>query len=245
MKKLLFSFCGLCLLPVFGYGQISSITPVLIGSSGNFSTNGGIMLSSSIGEVIVPTVTNGGYILTQGFQQPSPDASLVLNANLVYSNVSCAGAEDGTALVIPTGGTGPYQYLWTTSQNDTLAQVDSLAPGTYTVIVIDAGGLTTSQTLTITEGVGICGIHVYSGFTPNADNANDVWIIDYIDLFENTNVEIFNRWGMLVWEGKDYDNSAVVFEGRDKNGVLLPPGTYYYIIRVGMESMKGWVEISH
>lgn len=252
LMKVWYKILALIILSVIPAAEIAaqvtvgSITPVLVGSTGNFSISGSYMLSSSTGEVMVPTAgPNGGYILTQGFQQPSANGSLALNANLVFTNISCLGANDGTASVMPVGGSAPYTYLWSSSVNDTLAVNDSLAPGTYTVTVTDGGGLTITQTFTVSDAGGICGIHVYSGLTPNGDGHNDTWLIDYLELFLPNTVTIYNRWGVLVWEGKNYDNQAVVFSGKDLSGSLLPDGTYYFVIEVGQESMKGWVEISH
>lgn len=250
MKRKSICFVLACCAALSGglqlHAQVGSITPVLIGTTGNFSINGNYMLSSSTGEVIVPTVgPSGGYILTQGFQQPSANGTLALNANLVYTNISCLGANDGTASVTPVGGSAPYSFTWTTNAGDTLNSVDSLPPGTYSVTVTDAGGLNVSQSFTVVDAGGICGIHVYSGLTPNGDGHNDTWIIDYLELFQPNSVAIYNRWGVLVWNGTNYDNQAVVFDGTDLSGSKLPDGTYYYVISVGGESMKGWLEISH
>lgn len=225
--------------------QIGSLTPVLIGSSGNYSTNGNLSISSSTGECIVPTVQNGPIILTQGFQQPSANGTLSLNSTLVYYNATCLGANDGTASMSVTGGSAPYSYTWSSSTGDTLATNDSLVPGTYTVTVTDAGNLSQSHTFTIVDGTDICNIHVYSGFTPNGDGQNDTWVIDYIDLHQPNTVEIFNRWGILVWSGENYDNVNTYWNGNGQDGTQLPDGTYYYIINVGTGSMKGWVELTH
>lgn len=225
--------------------QIGSLTPVLIGSTGNFSSAGNVMLSASTGEPMVPTATSPSLILTQGFQQPSANGTLSLNASLVYTNVSCAGANDGFASVTPTGGSAPYLYTWSSSINDSLPTNDSLVPGTYTVTVTDAGGLSVTQSFTINDGSGICGIHVYSGLTPNGDGHNDTWIIDYIDLFLPNTVTIYNRWGVEVWRKDNYDNTTVVWDGKDMSGSDLPDGTYFYIIQVGDATMKDWVELSH
>jgi gliding motility-associated-like protein len=224
---------------------VGTITPVLVGSTGNFSINGGIMLSSSTGEVMVPTATSSSLILTQGFQQPSANGSLSLNATLVFTNTSCLGAGDGAAIVTPTGGSAPYSYTWSSSASDTFAVNDSLAPGSYTVTVTDAAGLSTTRTFTISETNGLCGVHVYSGLTPNGDGHNDTWQIDYLELFLPNTVYIYNRWGVQVWKGDNYDNNSVVWNGNDQSNAVLPDGTYYYVIEVGQQSMKGWVEISH
>jgi len=222
-----------------------SLSPVLIGSSGNYSTNGNITLSSSVGECIVPTAANGPIILTQGFQQPSANGVLSLNSTLVYYNSTCLGADNGTASMTVTGGSAPYTYVWSTGPNDSLATNDSLAPGTYSVTIIDAGGLQQTHTFTILDGTDICDIHVYSGFTPNGDGENDLWIIDYMELHQPNTVEIYSRWGELVWDGANYDNINVVWNGTAKNGDKLPDGTYYWIIKEGTGTMKGWVELTH
>jgi gliding motility-associated-like protein len=224
---------------------VGSITPVLIGSTGNFSSAGGMTISSSVGEPMVPTWSNSSYVITQGFQQPSANGTLSLNATYILSDVSCLNANDGTVSVTPIGGTAPYTFVWTSSVNDTLAFNDSLAPGTYSYTITDAAGLMITDSVLISDASGICGIHVYSGLTDNGDGHNDTWFIDYIDLFQPNLVTIYNRWGVQVWQGINYDNTSVVWKGKDQGGIDLKDGTYFYLIEIGQSTMKGWVELSH
>jgi gliding motility-associated-like protein len=225
--------------------QPGSLTPVLIGSAGNYSTSGTISISSSTGECIVPTVQNSPFILTQGFQQPSANGALSLTTTLVHYNVTCAGAGDGAASVSATGGTAPYTYAWSTGNGDSLAVIDSLAPGTYSVTVTDAGNLSQTQTFVITDGTEICDINFYNGITPNGDGLNDVWVIDYIELKQPNNVSIYDRWGYLVFNGDNYDNSTVVWNGTNQQGQKLPDGTYFFVITIGEASTRGWVELTN
>lgn len=98
------------------------------------------------------------------------------------------------------------------------------------VEVCDLAGLCVQQRITI-EVIG--DIIVYNGLSPNGDGQNDAWIIAYINLVPDTReneVKIYNRWGDLVWEGANYDNSSVVFLGLNRNGNELPAGTYFYKI---------------
>lgn len=53
------------------------------------------------------------------------------------TNMICFGASDGTATVVPSGGTEPYIYEW--NNGETTATIDGLAAGTYSVTVTDAG----------------------------------------------------------------------------------------------------------
>jgi len=245
MKKGLYTIIGVMLFCCSINGQVGSITPVLVGSGGNYSSNGNITLSSSVGECIVPTVQNGPIILTQGFQQPSANGTLSLNTTLAYYNATCLGAANGVATVTVTGGSAPYTYAWSTGAGDSLATNDSLAPGTYSVTVTDAGNLSQTQTFTVVDGTEICDIAVYNGFTPNGDGFNDFWIIDYIDLHLPNTVTIYNRWGYEVWGKENYDNSSVVWDGKTESGDELPDGTYYYVITMANATTKGWVEITH
>ena len=61
---------------------------------------------------------------------------LPISTNSVLADVSCYGACDGTAIVIPTGGTPPYTYLWDNGQ--TTSTVTGLCGGSYWVQVFDA-----------------------------------------------------------------------------------------------------------
>ncbi|MBI5541651.1 MAG: T9SS type A sorting domain-containing protein [Bacteroidia bacterium] len=58
------------------------------------------------------------------------------------TNVSCFGACNGSATVTTSGGIGPYSYLWSNSQS--IATINNLCPGTYTVTVTDQGDMSTA-----------------------------------------------------------------------------------------------------
>jgi gliding motility-associated-like protein len=57
---------------------------------------------------------------------------------------------------------------------------------------------------------------------------NDTWVIDYIDQYPNHVVEIYNRWGELLYRSTAYKND---WDGT-YNGENLPVGTYYYVIEL-------------
>lgn len=64
-------------------------------------------------------------------------------------NASCAGNCDGGAIVIPSGGTPSYTYVWTSgcTTNSCMA----LCAGSYTVTVTDAVGSTATASVFIME----------------------------------------------------------------------------------------------
>ncbi|MCB0755005.1 MAG: S8 family serine peptidase [Flavobacteriales bacterium] len=65
------------------------------------------------------------------------------------TNLTCNGADNGSAYILVNGGTSPYSYAWSTGE--TLFTAVDLAPGAYNVTVTDANGCTTGTSFTITE----------------------------------------------------------------------------------------------
>lgn len=72
----------------------------------------------------------------------SDPAAIVLN--MVSTNETAAGADDGSATSNPTGGVSPFSFLW--NNGDTLSALSGLSPGTYTVTTTDANGCTAEGT---------------------------------------------------------------------------------------------------
>ncbi|HEY1192799.1 gliding motility-associated C-terminal domain-containing protein [Flavobacterium sp.] len=79
----------------------------------------------------------------------------------------------------------------------------------------------------------------HNAFSPNGDNFNETFKIDNIDdvtCYPENTVEIYNRWGILVFETKNYNNTTNAFDGISRGRTTvkqsdgLPTGTYFYII---------------
>lgn len=58
-------------------------------------------------------------------------------------------------------------------------------------------------------------------FTPNGDGINDYFIIENIEKYPNSKLEVFNRWGRIIFKDDNYKNDW------DANGINS--GTYYYL----------------
>lgn len=84
---------------------------------------------------------------------------------------------------------------------------------------------------------------IFNGFSPNGDNVNDAWRILGIDDYPGNTVQVFNRWGNLVFEQTGYTNQNA-WDGR-WNGKDLPDGTYYYLIDLGdnKKPLSGYLQL--
>jgi gliding motility-associated-like protein len=86
-----------------------------------------------------------------------------------------------------------------------------------------------------------------NAFSPNGDGINDNLVFDVANLlnsYSNT-VVILNRWGDVIREFIDYNNVDVVWDGTGNSGVLMPAGTYFYLLEIPAIDFKssGWIQL--
>jgi hypothetical protein len=65
------------------------------------------------------------------------------------TNIGCSGADEGSATVIPSGGSLPYSYAWSTG--DKTATVRNLSAGPYIVRVTDRNGCVAARQMYISK----------------------------------------------------------------------------------------------
>lgn len=56
------------------------------------------------------------------------------------TDVSCNGGSDGEATAVASSGSSPYNYVWSTTPQQTGTTISGVTAGTYTVTVTDANG---------------------------------------------------------------------------------------------------------
>lgn len=98
----------------------------------------------------------GSYILTLTDANNCSVASLYiihepnqLNNTVIPTPVSCYGTCDGSLAAVPSGGTTPYQYLWSTFGNDSLQT--GLCAGHYTLMLSDSNGCHLTDTIDLAQ----------------------------------------------------------------------------------------------
>jgi hypothetical protein len=95
------------------------------------------------------TVTDANGCTTASTISITQPASMTANATALTSSL-CSYSAEGSATVLPTGGTGPYTYSWSPmgGSSDTAY---NLTPGPYNVLVTDANGCTATAGAVITS----------------------------------------------------------------------------------------------
>ena len=77
--------------------------------------------------------------------------------------------------------------------------------------------------------------------TPNNDGRNDYFVLRGLETLGSTELVIFDRRGLKVYENNEYDNT---WEGLDYNSNPLPDDTYFYVIRTASgKSLSGYIVI--
>jgi gliding motility-associated-like protein len=148
---------------------------------------------------------------------------------------------DGNDFVIsatPNDGIDPSLYTFTWTGPDGFSAtgpehiINGMPGGIYSVTISATG------VCPFTGSVEIDGTHcgIPKGVSPNDDGDNDTWDLSGFDI---ETVQIFNRYGMEVYDKAHYVSE---WHGQDKRGHDLPDATYYYLVKLASgEAKSGWV----
>lgn len=170
-------------------------------------------VSFTITDPGVPTLAdNGNEFCIQDLPNPT---IADLNANITSSGTI-------TWYDAPTGGNS---YTLT----------DPITNGTtYYASLTDAQGCESANRLEVTVDLANCpDLFIPDGFSPNNDGLNDTFYIKNIDIiYPNFELEIFNRYGNLVYKG---NINTPNFDGKSTQSTvlgndILPTGVYYYVL---------------
>jgi gliding motility-associated-like protein len=184
--------------------------------------------TSTFNQIVNVSVTNGGATIASKACD-TDTATIDLNS------------------LLPTGTPAGGKWFAAETERPNIFDPLNVAAGDYVFeYKISEGDCKLSILLTMTVetdcgGVVLgCGsVLVHNAFSPNGDAKNTKFVIENIDdrlCYPENTVEIYNRWGVLVYETKNYNNSSNYFDGTSEgrstvtqsNG--LPAGTYYYIL---------------
>jgi gliding motility-associated-like protein len=171
---------------------------------------------------------------------PAELSGSLVNVPSATSSAPCTGA----LAVEIDGGTSPYTYEW--SNGDQQFVSNELCPGDYGVTITDAFGCEISLGDEIRNENDAC-LSFRNVISPNGDKFNEFFYIHCLEDYAENTLEIYNRWGHLVYTIANYNNT---WNGKDQGGAIdLPEGGYFFVLKyreqVGAElsQMKGHVTI--
>ena len=172
----------------------------------------------------------------------SIDAMLDSDPSDEYGIYPIVLAGDNINLFSDNNNCIEYTWQWSnntiTNTNGSITITDLSETDWYYLKVKDSDGCLGYDSIYV-----VVGVKPYEAITPNNDGFNDTWTPLDILSYQNALVQVFNRWGGLVFESKG-GQSFQAWDGTN-NGKKLAVGTYYYIIdlNTGDEPQTGPVTI--
>ena len=132
----------------------------------------------------------------------------------------------------------PSTFLSSASLLNPVANPDVMT--TYTITAIDKISFCKASDEMIVNPVSK--LYIPTAFTPNKDGRNDKWRIPGLALYPDAIMYIFNRWGQVVYQTRDYYNNP--WNGYFKG--ILQPGTYVYMLQLTTDKnqvLKGTITV--
>lgn len=192
-------------------------------------------------------VTVNGYFYESGDFDPGPDTFTLTNAGAQDTFIIQLNTDGNFNWAFPIGGSDydiPFSLsgtsagaLYLCGQFNDVVDVD---PQSTTHNIGQAGQFMTFMIKLADPGGS--DMTVYNAVSPNKDGKNDILFI--ANITPGNHLMIFDRYGSLVFEVKDYDNVTRVFGGLSSDGKELPSGTYYYKLEVsGLPTKTGFISL--
>ncbi|MBL6449432.1 gliding motility-associated C-terminal domain-containing protein [Fulvivirga sp. 29W222] len=122
------------------------------GPNGFTSTNEDISALENGSYDVLVTDTNTGCTATTTIAINDVTPLITVNVDATTDNTKCIAPFNGTILITPVGGVGPYSYSWTGPNGftSTSEDISTLEDGTYDVTVTDSGsGCTTTASIAV------------------------------------------------------------------------------------------------
>ena len=218
---------------------VAPITYSWIGLATNSSS-----ISAINGQYIV-TISDANLCqITQTIALTQPSIISVSSSTI---ELPCEDAHVGSISIQVSGGTPQYIVNW--SNGIAGSVINNLSAGNYTVNIVDNNNCSASYYYIINDTINCLDFSVPEIFTPNADNKNDKFEISNIAAFPNNKLSIYNRWGNLIYEEKNYKNE---WDGHSNLNIgtgssILPAGTYYVLFDFGTDRRPytGFVQLEY
>ena len=198
---------------------------------------GGVFTGTGVaGNTFNPSVSGAGSF-NIGYSIPSNACTIAASSTIIVNPVPTgfsAGTPvttvEGSVITLVGAGTADNSYVWSPATVNNINSLVTLSTATattnYTLTATNSFGCSATDQVLVTI-IPLC-VKPSPVFTPNNDGFFDKWIVTNGSCSKQIQVDVYNRWGGLVYNNNNYQNN---WDGTYK-GNALPDATYYYLIKV-------------
>ncbi|TGD58542.1 Ig-like domain-containing protein [Flavobacterium humi] len=230
-----------------------------------FVDTNGCSGSSTTSNVTVATCSNLTITKTADNMTPFVDENVVFTIKVsnvgstqfhnVIVNEQIQSGFQYVSYVASHGTYNPVTGIWTIP----VLNANEVATLTLTVKVLFEGIHDNTATIDMSDPIdpddgNVAGVSlgplclvIFNEFTPNEDGSNDFFNIMCAEYYPNNKLEVYNRYGSLVYSTNGYKNNwkGIANVKGTFDGTELPSGTYYYIFDIGESKgvKTGWLQI--
>lgn len=214
-------------------------------------SSGAVPVAGDSAAIAQPSVTTTYYLTMTDICQQAPVTDTIVVNIATYNALTAVASPDTTVCpanpitlsVIADGGATPYSYLWedlvtlTAFPGNTAVSISPIIDYTvtYRITVTDLCGNTAFDEVSIPLRPD-CDVVVPNIITPNGDGENQFLVFENLELFPQPKLEVFNRWGIKVFESDNYQNNWAPVD--------LNAGVYYFTLELGtIDPKKGFFHL--
>jgi gliding motility-associated-like protein len=214
-------------------------------------STGAVPVLGDSAAIAQPSGTTTYYLTMTDFCQQAPVIDSIVVNIATYNTLTAVASPDTTVCpqnaitlsVIADGGATPYSYLWedlVTLTAFTGNTAVSISPTidysvTYRITVTDLCGNTAFDEVVVPLRPD-CDVVVPNVITPNGDGENQFLVFENLELFPQPKLEVFNRWGIKVFESDNYQNNWAPID--------LNAGVYFFTLELGtIDPKKGFFHL--
>ena len=193
----------------------------LVNENGEDQVHSSNVLSNLLAGRYVMSISDAnGCVVTSEFlvNEPNP---IELDFDRLINLSTCPQTSEGEIVAEAKGGVPDYTFTWEAPTMTNGKRLSGLSRGVYSVRITDSNGCEVVKDISVSERFPRA--YIPNTFSPNGDGENDKFQV-VSDCPANYQMQIFNKWGNLVFSTTDASDG---WDGTS-NGKKVPDGAYAY-----------------
>ena len=177
------------------------------------------------------------------------ESNIPIDIDILENDFDIDGTIDLNSLIILND---PENGMVTINSDGSVTytpDLDFIGEDTFTYEVCDNSGLcNTAEVTVVVAGVLGAELNIPEGFSPNGDGVHDVFEIKGLsNLYPDFELQIYNRWGNVVYDYKHNGNpltEPIWWDGYSNGRMTInsssqvPAGTYFYTLYFNKDNAK-------